>query len=106
MADTQHLRATISERGLVYLPPIETRHRIADGRARAEVQTSSAVEPSLWLRVTDEIGYDNTGDGIGPLHTGDVVELALHLSHEEAVRLAEQITALTVGKPAVESREG
>ncbi|WP_035696911.1 hypothetical protein, partial [Glycomyces tenuis] len=78
----------------------------AGGRARAEVQTSSAVEPSVWLRVTDEIGYDNNGDGIGPVHTGDVVELALHLSNGEAVRLAEQIMALTVGTPTVEIGEG
>lgn len=108
MADTQHLRAVTSERGLVYLPPIETGHRIAGGRerVRAEVQTSSAVEPSIWLRVTDEIGVANDGGGIGPLHTGDVVELALHLSHGDAVRLAEQIMALTVGEPSAEIVEG
>lgn len=107
MDNNDHLKATVSERGLVYLPAVESSHRINGHRerARAEVHTSSAVEPSIWVRVTDEIGLADDGGRAGPFYSGDVVQLALHLPNEEAVKLAEQILALTKGEPAIEYGE-
>jgi hypothetical protein len=79
--DIDHLTATVSDRGLRYLPAIPATYE----NGTAEVyESSSAEQPSIWLKATTVPESPKLGASVH-----------LHLTAENARRLGEQLLALS-----------
>lgn len=87
----EHLRALAGPRGLSAMPAI----RIGAVESVEASESSAALDPGVWLRQRVEVTPMAPDGAItGPT---ELVETALHLSAEEAWRLAEQLMALVRG---------
>jgi hypothetical protein len=73
-----HLTTTTSDRGFDSLPPIPSEY----GGGVSVYESSAALGPHVWLRATEA------------MHGRPEVEATLHLTAENAWRLADQLRAL------------
>lgn len=83
----EHLIVETSDRGFDYLPPILGSY--ADWLTGSKVEayeSSSAVGPHIWLMATAPVDLNHPD--------GPTVEAPIHLTAENAWRLAEQIMYL------------
>ena len=79
----ERLRFTTSSRGFDFMPAVKSRH---EGAQVQVSESSSASTPSLWLRAQAPANLN--------VPEGDVVQAPVHLTVDNAWRLAEQIVFL------------
>lgn len=77
-----HLVAAITDRGFMHMPPIASRY---GGQIRA-YESSAATQPCIWI--TADVPA-NLNEPLGP-----TVNAPVHLTVENALRLADQIQYL------------
>lgn len=85
VSDNWHLARTTTDRGLGHLPPIPSEY---GGNIRV-YESSAADGPHLWVNVTAPVSLN---DPDGPR-----VAAPMHLTADNARRLAEQLLALVDG---------
>jgi hypothetical protein len=78
----EHLAATTSERGFDHYPPIPSAY---GGEVRV-YESSAASGPHIWLKATAPANLNDPG--------GPTIEAPLHLTAENATKLAEQLLRL------------
>ncbi|WP_341719854.1 hypothetical protein QQG74_09210 [Micromonospora sp. FIMYZ51] len=83
--DNWHLTRTTTDRGFGHLPPIPSEY---GGEIRA-YESSAASGPHIWVRATAPANMNDP--------TGPTVEAPMHLTADNARRLAEQLLALVDG---------
>lgn len=81
MTNPQHVQPTLTGRGFARMDPIKAEH--GDGEVQV-YESSAASGAHVWLRTSD-------------VKMGIPREMALHLTAEDAWRLAEQIMTLVRG---------
>lgn len=79
---TEHLNVTTSDRGFDSLPPIPSEY----GGEVSVYESSAAIGPHVWLRAKAPVDLNNPG--------GEWREVPIHLTAENAWRLAEQLRYL------------
>ena len=85
MAD--HLQPVKTDRGFKHLPPIPATHA---GRPAGRVmvyESSAANGPHLWISVEQPADRNHPDNG-------EIIEASVHMTLEDAVKLAEQINYL------------
>lgn len=75
---SEHLTPKMTDRGFMHMPPIESTY---EGHEARVYESSAAIGPHIWLSV-------------GPGRNSETAGYAVHLTLEDAVRLAEQIMYL------------
>lgn len=79
---TEHVEATTTDRGFDHMPPIPSSY---GGEVRA-YESSNASGPHIWLNATVPVNLNQPN--------GPTLEASLHLTAENAWRLAEQLMVL------------